>query len=136
MYCFKPERTDDYLVVSLYPEDLIFYYHQGSKDLTFGVPSRFTAEAKASRHPFVYLPFGAGPRNCVGMRLAQLEIRMALVHLFRQFNIVVCSETKVGWLRKTRKKKLVYATMNSAEQSSFTSVIKKSLYTYYLHNSK
>lgn len=58
--------------------------------------SRFTPEAKASRHPFVYLPFGAGPRNCVGMRLAQLEIKMALVRLFRRFSIVACSETKVG----------------------------------------
>uniref|UniRef100_A0A8C2I6G8 Thromboxane-A synthase n=1 Tax=Cyprinus carpio TaxID=7962 RepID=A0A8C2I6G8_CYPCA len=42
------------------------------------IPERFTPEAKASRHPFVYLPFGAGPRSCVGMRLAQLEIKMAL----------------------------------------------------------
>uniref|UniRef100_A0A3Q3KYB1 Thromboxane-A synthase n=1 Tax=Mastacembelus armatus TaxID=205130 RepID=A0A3Q3KYB1_9TELE len=61
------------------------------------IPERFTAEARSSRHPFVYLPFGAGPRNCVGMRLAQLEIKMALVHLFHKFNIVTCSETKVGW---------------------------------------
>uniref|UniRef100_A0A8C4HW97 Thromboxane-A synthase n=1 Tax=Dicentrarchus labrax TaxID=13489 RepID=A0A8C4HW97_DICLA len=59
------------------------------------IPERFTPEAKASRHPFVYLPFGAGPRNCVGMRLAQLEIKMALVCLFRRFSIVACTETKV-----------------------------------------
>ncbi|XP_029942821.1 thromboxane-A synthase-like [Salarias fasciatus] len=59
------------------------------------IPERFTPEAKASRHPFVYLPFGAGPRNCVGMRLAQLEIRIALVHLFHRFSVVACSETKV-----------------------------------------
>lgn len=59
------------------------------------IPERFTAEAKASRHPFVYLPFGAGPRNCVGMRLAQLEIKMALIHLFHRFNVMACSETKV-----------------------------------------
>uniref|UniRef100_A0A3P9KLC9 Thromboxane-A synthase n=1 Tax=Oryzias latipes TaxID=8090 RepID=A0A3P9KLC9_ORYLA len=59
------------------------------------IPERFTPEAKASRHPFVYLPFGSGPRNCVGMRLAQLEIKMALAHLFRRFSVVACSETKV-----------------------------------------
>jgi len=56
---------------------------------------RFTPEAKASRHPFVYLPFGAGPRSCVGMRLAQLEIKVALVHIFRRFNIVACEDTEV-----------------------------------------
>lgn len=59
------------------------------------IPERFTPEARACRHPFVYLPFGAGPRNCVGMRLAQLEIRMALVRLFQRFSVVACSETKV-----------------------------------------
>nr|XP_057943563.1 thromboxane-A synthase isoform X2 [Doryrhamphus excisus] len=59
------------------------------------IPERFTPEAKASRHPFVYLPFGAGPRNCVGMRLAQLEIKMALVRLFHRFTLLMCSETKV-----------------------------------------
>uniref|UniRef100_A0A671S5H0 Thromboxane-A synthase n=1 Tax=Sinocyclocheilus anshuiensis TaxID=1608454 RepID=A0A671S5H0_9TELE len=59
------------------------------------IPERFTPEAKASRHPFVYLPFGAGPRSCVGMRLAQLEIKMALLHIFRRFNMMACEDTEV-----------------------------------------
>ncbi|XP_061106988.1 thromboxane-A synthase isoform X2 [Conger conger] len=58
-------------------------------------PERFTEEARSSRHPFVYLPFGAGPRSCVGMRLAQLEIKMALVHIFRRFTVLPCAQTKV-----------------------------------------
>ncbi|KAJ8401409.1 hypothetical protein AAFF_G00386400 [Aldrovandia affinis] len=58
-------------------------------------PERFTAEARASRHPFVYLPFGAGPRGCVGMRLAHLEIKMALVHIFHKFTLITCAETKI-----------------------------------------
>ncbi|XP_046720362.1 thromboxane-A synthase isoform X1 [Silurus meridionalis] len=59
------------------------------------IPERFTPEAKASRHPFVYMPFGAGPRSCVGMRLAQLEIRIALVNIFKMFNVVACKDTEV-----------------------------------------
>ncbi|XP_030221068.1 thromboxane-A synthase isoform X1 [Gadus morhua] len=59
------------------------------------IPERFTAEARANRHPFVYLPFGAGPRSCVGVRLAQLEVKMALVNVLRRFHLVACAETKV-----------------------------------------
>uniref|UniRef100_A0A3B3T8K5 Thromboxane-A synthase n=1 Tax=Paramormyrops kingsleyae TaxID=1676925 RepID=A0A3B3T8K5_9TELE len=54
------------------------------------IPERFSAEARAIRHPFVYLPFGAGPRNCVGARLAMLEIRLAVVHIFRKFTLLAC----------------------------------------------
>ncbi|XP_068170278.1 thromboxane-A synthase-like [Antennarius striatus] len=59
------------------------------------IPERFTPEAKASRHPFVYLPFGAGPRMCIGIKLAQLLIGMALARLFQRFTLVACSETEI-----------------------------------------
>ena len=36
-------------------------------------PDRFAAGRKADRHRFQYLPFGGGPRSCVGARLAVAE---------------------------------------------------------------
>ncbi|KAK7485919.1 hypothetical protein BaRGS_00022785 [Batillaria attramentaria] len=56
-------------------------------------PERHTAEARAARHPCAFLPFGIGPRNCIGMRLAQLELRMALASVLQKFTPVPCEKT-------------------------------------------
>ena len=41
---------------------------------------RFAPEAKAKQHRFQYIPFGAGPRICVGMRFSIAEALVILAH--------------------------------------------------------
>ena len=57
-------------------------------------PERFTAEAKQSRDPYLYHPFGIGPRNCIGMRFALMEIKLVLVRLLKKYSFVKTAETK------------------------------------------
>ncbi|XP_022080300.1 cytochrome P450 3A24-like [Acanthaster planci] len=58
-------------------------------------PERFTPERREKRHPCAYIPFGAGPRNCVGMRFAQLQIKMGLVRMLQNFRLETCPETEI-----------------------------------------
>ena len=56
---------------------------------------RFTSEEKAKRPQHCYIPFGLGPRNCIGMRLSLLETKLALISLLRKVSFVACQETEV-----------------------------------------
>lgn len=49
---------------------------------------RFSPENKAKRNPYVSLNFGLGPRNCIGMRFALIEAKVALAHLVLNFDVL------------------------------------------------
>ncbi len=52
--------------------------------------TRFAPEAKAARHRFQYIPFGVGPRICVGARMAMAEALIVMAHWLaeRRFTLV------------------------------------------------
>ena len=58
-------------------------------------PERFRGPAKDARHAFQFLPFGAGPRNCIAMKFALMEIKITLVRILTKFKFVQSPETQV-----------------------------------------
>lgn len=79
-------------------------------------PERFSEENKKNIKPFTYLPFGIGPRNCIGTfyffllgitsidspcvsitgsRFALMEIKAMFFNILQDFNIVPCKKTQI-----------------------------------------
>lgn len=50
------------------------------------IPERFSAENKSKIQDMTYMPFGDGPRQCLGMRFGLLQSKIGLVSLINQFN--------------------------------------------------
>ncbi|XP_053834526.1 thromboxane-A synthase isoform X4 [Vidua macroura] len=66
------------------------------------IPERFTEEAKKEQHPFAYLPFGAGPRGCLGMKMGLLETKITLLRILQKFRFKTCPETEIPLQLKSK----------------------------------
>ncbi|XP_040359912.2 cytochrome P450 3A24-like [Ixodes scapularis] len=58
-------------------------------------PNRFSEENVDSIRPYTYLPFGAGPRNCIGRRFALEAVKLSLLHSVHGVEFVRTKNTKV-----------------------------------------
>ncbi|CAF3587341.1 unnamed protein product [Rotaria sp. Silwood1] len=68
------------------PDVLSIHYDPdlwGPEDPNIFLPERHSTP----RHPAAFIPFGLGPRNCIGKRFALMEIKMCLARLLRQYSI-------------------------------------------------
>jgi len=58
-------------------------------------PERFTPDKVAARHRFAYLPFGGGPRICIGMGFALAEAQVILASIAQAFRVKLVPGHKV-----------------------------------------
>jgi cytochrome P450 len=58
-------------------------------------PERFSPERSQGRHRFAYIPFGAGPRVCIGMALAMTEAQLMLATLAQRYRMELVPEQDI-----------------------------------------
>uniref|UniRef100_A0A8C1WFD6 Cytochrome P450 3A n=1 Tax=Cyprinus carpio TaxID=7962 RepID=A0A8C1WFD6_CYPCA len=58
-------------------------------------PERFSPESKSVINQYAFLPFGLGPRNCIGMRFALMIMKILVVKLLQNFSVETCKETQI-----------------------------------------
>jgi cytochrome P450 len=52
-------------------------------------PDRFAPQNRLDQPPYAFVPFGGGPRNCLGMAFAQVEVKVVLARLLQCFDFVL-----------------------------------------------
>jgi cytochrome P450 len=58
-------------------------------------PERFERSQEQKRPPLAYVPFGGGPRNCIGAAFAQVEAKVVLARLLQCFDLELLNASQV-----------------------------------------
>ncbi|XP_045765847.1 cytochrome P450 6B6-like [Maniola jurtina] len=57
-------------------------------------PERFSPESESKRHSCAFIPFGIGPRYCIGMMFARIQSRVFLMKLLSNFRVETSKNTQ------------------------------------------
>lgn len=64
-------------------------------------PERFNEVNRSNINPACYVPFGIGPRNCIGSRFGLMNVKLNLFHLLNEYRLEVNSNTQIPMVMKT-----------------------------------
>uniref|UniRef100_A0A8V5H7F1 Uncharacterized protein n=1 Tax=Melopsittacus undulatus TaxID=13146 RepID=A0A8V5H7F1_MELUD len=96
------------------------------RDLAYWLEQEeFRPERTESIDPYTFLPFGAGPRNCIGMRFALLIVKVAVVVLLQHFSFRTFKDTPVRIWDGVLSSLLIDGTLSS--DPHYLSFLKQSL---------
>ena len=59
-------------------------------------PERFTPEQTKQRHAFAHIPFGGGPRICVGSNMAIMQMLMIMVVFVRDYDFELTGSDEIA----------------------------------------
>ena len=59
-------------------------------------PRRFEPDRRKQRHPFAYIPFGGGPRICIGNNMAVMQILMIIVAVVRNYDFALSKDEPIA----------------------------------------
>ena len=59
-------------------------------------PRRFERERRKERHSFAYIPFGSGPRMCIGSNLAVMQMLMIVVAFVKKYDFALTNDSPVA----------------------------------------
>ncbi|CAH1236177.1 unnamed protein product [Diabrotica balteata] len=57
-------------------------------------PERFSDENKHDRNQYAHIPFGEGPRICIGMRFGIMQTKVGLTNILKNYKVGVNKKTK------------------------------------------
>lgn len=60
-------------------------------------PRRFEPERSRARHPFAFVPFGGGPRICIGNNMAIVQMLLIVVALVQKYDFTLTHPEEIGF---------------------------------------
>lgn len=84
-------------------------------------PQRFEPESIKKVHPYAYMPFAKGSRNCIGYKYAESTLKVVMAHFYRRF--------KVSTLLKLNEVEFGYTIVTKVMQGYFVSLEKRNFHT-------